>query len=353
VSADDLGSRLARFTLDCTGRAGVLARARRLRRPARGPRTVALVGRWRSQRAFELPDPTHTLIESYADGWAWSVPDASGNRFVAVMVDPRSSRLARGCPPRAMYEMELAKTRALGALVRKATLIDGPAGWHASPYGARRYADDDALLVGDAASFVDPLSSAGVKKALASGWLAAIAVHTALTRPSMKDAAFGFFAAREAEMYSALQQLAARYLAEPTSGHPHPFWSDRADLAAFVEQERASALSGTAIEQAYERIRRAPSLALVQAPDVRVERRPAVSGREIVLEPRLCSSAHPEGIRYAWDADLLSLVELASTSEQVADLFDAYNRRSPPVALPDFLAALATAVACGFLRWKE
>ena len=39
-------------------------------------------------------------------------------------------------------------------------------------------ASDLHLLAGDAGSFIDPLSSAGVKKALASAWLAAVAVST-------------------------------------------------------------------------------------------------------------------------------------------------------------------------------
>lgn len=70
------------------------------------------------------------------------------------------------------------------------------------------------LLVGDAGSFVDPLSSAGVKKALASGWLAAVAVHTALVRPAMRDAAFRFFAAREREMYASLRAMTERHLGD-------------------------------------------------------------------------------------------------------------------------------------------
>ncbi len=37
------------------------------------------------------------------------------------------------------------------------------------------------------------------KKALASGWLAAVATHTALIRPAMRQIALDFFSAREAE----------------------------------------------------------------------------------------------------------------------------------------------------------
>jgi len=74
----------------------------------------------------------------------------------------------------------------------------------------------------------------------------------------------------------------------------------------------------------------------------------AVSGREIVLEPRIVEADRPEGVRYLRDVDLLAVLELAPSFAQVPDLFEAYCRRAGPVALPDFLYALATAVA---RRW--
>jgi len=56
----------------------------------------------------------------------------------------------------------------------------------------------------------------------------------------------------------------------------------------------------------------------------------------------------PAGVRYVRDVDLLAVLELAPSFAQVPDLFEAYCRRAGPVALPDFLYALATAVA---RRW--
>ena len=75
-------------------------------------------------------------------------------------------------------------------------------------------------------SFVDPLSSAGVKKALASGWLGAIVTHTALSTPGMADTARRFFADREAEVYANFLSLTRRYLHEAAEGQAHPFWSN-------------------------------------------------------------------------------------------------------------------------------
>jgi 2-polyprenyl-6-methoxyphenol hydroxylase-like FAD-dependent oxidoreductase len=77
----------ARWLLDCSGRSGVLAR-RGWRVSEAGSRTLALVGVWDAAGGFDLDDATHTLVESYEGGWAWSVPAQPARRFFTVMVDP-------------------------------------------------------------------------------------------------------------------------------------------------------------------------------------------------------------------------------------------------------------------------
>src|ERR687896_529919 len=143
----------------------------------------------------------------------WSVPAAGGVRYVAAMVDPRATERAAG-GARAVYLAEIAKTNRFAALLHDAHLEDGPAGWDASMYSSQHYADERVLLAGDAGSFIDPLSSAGVKKALASGWLAAVATHTALVRPAMRHVAFEFFDAREREIYEHFLALTRRFLTD-------------------------------------------------------------------------------------------------------------------------------------------
>ena len=332
------------FVLDCTGRTGLIARARGWREPEADRRTIALVASWQRDGEWLLPDQTHTAIESYGDGWAWSVPARDGSRFVAVMVDPQVSDLAKGEPARAVYLAEIAKTVRFAALLSLAAITGGPWGWDCSMYGSTRYADDTHLLVGDAGSFIDPLSSIGVKKALASGWLAAVTTHTALTRPAMRATALDFFAAREAEIYASFRNLTTSYLAKAALAHANPFWSDRATAIATAAHDDVQAVA-----EAYERIRGSESIELSRAPDLTIADRPAVSGSEIVMEPRIVTSSDLAGIRYIADIDALALIELAPHHRHVPDLFDAYNRRHAPVSLPDFLTALATVVARGFL----
>ena len=62
------------------------------------------------------------------------------------------------------------------------------------------------LIGGDAAATLDPLSSFGVKKAVASGWVAAVVVNTCLRRPEMEVAALQFFEEREREVFESVRQ---------------------------------------------------------------------------------------------------------------------------------------------------
>ena len=329
------------FVLDCSGRTGLIARARNLRRYDDGPTTVALAGEWRSN-AWGLADDTHTVVESYADGWMWSVPTAHGVRHVTAMIDPQRSDLARGGSSRDVYLSEIGKTRAFRRLLATASLISGPSGWDASTYGAREYAGDDWLLVGDAASFIDPLSSAGVKKALASAWLAAVAVHTCLKTPSMRRQALDFYGAREREIERHHAAESRAFLASAARRHDRPFWAERSD-----EPRDANRDAGE-VRRAFDQLKRDPAFTFLIPPAIRIEPRPLVDGDEIVMAPHVVPANAP-AVRYLHGVDLVRLLELAPTVSQVPDLFELYTRRGGQVPLHDFLLALSTAVARGWL----
>lgn len=328
------------FVLDCSGRTGLIPRAKNLRRYDDGPTTVALAGEWRSD-AWDLPDASQTVVESYADGWMWSVPTAGGVRHVSAMIDPQRSDLARGGSSRGVYLAELGKTRAFKRLLANASLTSGPSGWDASTYGAREYAGDDWLLVGDAASFIDPLSSAGVKKALASAWLAAVAVHTCLNTPSMRTDALHFYSAREREIERHHAAESRTFLAHAARQHDRPFWAGRSDDPHDATGDAED------VRRAFDRLKGDPAFTVVVSYAIRIEPRPLVSGHEIVMAPHVVP-ANAAAVRYLHGVDVVRLLELAPTVSQVPDLFEAY-RRGGAVPLHDFLLALSTAVARGWL----
>jgi flavin-dependent dehydrogenase len=65
----------APLVLDCSGRAGVIAR-QGFRARTDAAQTVGLGGAWQTPADFGGAADTHTLVASYTDGWAWSVPVA-------------------------------------------------------------------------------------------------------------------------------------------------------------------------------------------------------------------------------------------------------------------------------------
>ncbi|HUU35309.1 MAG TPA: tryptophan 7-halogenase [Vicinamibacterales bacterium] len=342
LSAGEILAWPAAYRLDCTGRSGVLARVLGGRTYEPGHRTVALVGVWRQPGGWALDNPTHTLLESYEDGWAWSVPVDEERRALAVMVDPKTTALAKGDGAAAVYLGEMAKTGRLAEIFRGAELQQRPVGWDASMYSVERPAGDTWLLVGDAASFVDPLSSAGVKKAMASGWLAAVTVNTALGSPALKDTAFAHYAARERETYHQFLALTRKYLLDGAPDAENPFWADRGAPPP-GDDDRLGVLS------AWERIKNAGELRFRPGPGVQVADRPALRERELVLEPRLVDALTPEGVRFVDGVDVVWISLMAPGFRQVPDVFDAYVREVEPVALPSFLKALSTVVAKGWL----
>ena len=347
----DGGELHADWLLDCTGRSGIVAK-RGLRTSTTTGRTIAVAGIWQRDDEWAVPDNTHTLVESYDGGWAWSVPVRDGTRFVTVMLDPSVTELPGRSRLGESYTHEVARTTMIRALTVGARLVAPPWGCDASPYSAHRAFDNGALLIGDASSFVDPLSSFGVKKALASAWLGAVTVHTALTDTAMTSTALELFAERERMMYDRLQRQSASLSHVAAGAHATEFWNARAD--AMLDESSAdldvSVLrSDPRVLAAFEELKRRDAVNLRTADAVHVVKRGTVRGHRIVLEDHLAAPAVPHGVRYCRNVDLVLINRLASQYDQVPDLYDAYNRAAPPMPLPDFLGALSTLVGLEML----
>lgn len=266
------------------------------------------------------------------------------------MVDPRRSDLERGTDALAVYLAQVKKTRQFAALVSPARLDAGPWGWDASMYCSTRYAEGNCLIIGDAGSFIDPLSSAGVKKALASGWLAALVVNTCLAEPEMRDHALAFFESRERTVYQSYRMFTLRFLAEGRlSGRS--FWADRgdpADGAGDPPVDVIDAQTTQAASVAFDALKAAPEFVAARGA-ITIEARPAIVDRVLRLEPRIVTPDMPDGLRFLYGVDLVTLVDLAPTCRDVGRFFEIYNQRNAPVPLPDFLRALSITVARGWL----
>lgn len=352
----------ARWVIDATGRAGLLARQWRV--PDDATRTTALLGVWAAPAGWALPDWTHTTIESFGDGWAWSIPLSETERVVTVMVDPRLTPIA-GARLEAAYRAELAKATRHAAQVSDARLVQAVWACDASPYHATRVSAPGLLVAGDAASFIDPLSSFGVKKALASGWLAAVVVNTALRAPERSAPALELFEARERDAHAALRARVVEVAREVAASGAHRFWAERAEGATSGSESVSS--SGRAGESgeldveilkrdpkvlaAFEELRRRETISLAVAHRAGLSARPTVEGNEVVLRDHLTSPALPHPARYVRNIDLVALAQIATTCRGVPDIIDSYNEGRPPAPLPDLLGALSVLIGCGVLEF--
>jgi flavin-dependent dehydrogenase len=220
----------SRFFVDATGRAGVLARS--FRRKERGFRTLALTGHFRTGEG-EPP----TLIEAFEDGWIWTAPLANGLRDVTVMLDAPEAGSNRS----ALFTSAIGRARNVSSLVSGAELEGAIRGIDATPYDSRRFCDENVLLAGDAASFLDPLSAHGVHKAMDGAILAAVAAHTILERSQRAAAdAAEFYNRREEEIFRITTRRLRGLYRQESRFAARPFWRRRSEGEAAVDPPRSS-----------------------------------------------------------------------------------------------------------------
>jgi hypothetical protein len=101
-----------------------------------------------------------------------------------------------------------------------------------------------------------------------------------------------------------------------------------------------------AMQRALEGLRERSSIDFRLADGIRLEKRPVIRGREIVLEESFA------GMKFAANVDLVTLARLACDHRNVPALVDAYCRTHGPVPLPNVLAGLSLLVAKGILRQR-
>lgn len=370
---DGDGSLSSPWLLDATGRHGLVARNEG-RTVDRRTTTLAVLRRWRRSGGWPEADRHLTFVESFDTGWAWSVPLAADLRCYTVMIDQRDAELT-GVSLEEILDRELERTGHLGHS-REGARPEGSA-WAcpASLYHATSYGRSGLLLLGDAGSFIDPLSSFGVKKALSSGWLAGIVANTALIDPEMAVAAVDFYDRRERSVYRSYRAASLPFFEAAAEEYGTPYWLERASAARSASAPAADPVSSNPmsghgpaasdpdaldadisseeVRAAFDRIRTRETFDAVRGTTLRTFDGPGVAGHRIVMETRLATDRHPVGIRYVRGVDLLRVVEAATTHPDVPDGWASYNALGPAVTLPDYLTALSTAVAAGILELSE
>ncbi len=334
----------ASWVLDCTGRSGLLARRWREETVA-SMRTVALARVLISEAGWSLPDESHTLVESAPWGWGWSVPVDAARRFFTVMFHPGASPIEGDLEGHFMRS--LASLQGIGGVAARGRSDGDVVACDASMYAASPVERNGVLAVGDAASFLDPLSSFGMKKALASAWLAGVAVHTALTDPGRREIALGLFSRREREYVEGAAKVLGG-LSREAAGEGEGYWSPRSgagDAPALIDRLR----DDHDVRAAFASLRSTPNPVLRSVPTWLV---PHATVRDdlVVLEDHLVLGGIEEPVRYLRNIDLVALLGLARDGMDVGTLCASYQERHGGAPLPDILGAVSVLFSRELLR---
>jgi FADH2-dependent halogenase len=169
------------FVLDASGRSGILARQKNLRVADPELRKTALFAHFRGVphlRGRNRGDIQVFCRES--GGWGWLIPLPDGRMSIGFVFDNKEQSKSKTESAEVCLDRWIAGLALLDDC-RSSLRREGRAYWEADfSYSTRAYTGSNWLLLGDAASFLDPVFSSGVQIALAAGADAADALLAGL-----------------------------------------------------------------------------------------------------------------------------------------------------------------------------
>ena len=341
------GQLTASFFVDASGHGGVLAR-QGLRRRDEIFQTLALTAYWQGATGPAGIDFANTLLETYADGLAWSVPLHNGLRNVTLLLDWHRGARIRQLGLRQFYLSELRKVPYVSQFLERAQLAWPPRAFDASWYTASAFAGERFLLVGDAGLFIDPLSSEGVHKAMASAITGAAVVNTILQRPAVAGHAIGFYAEGQEATYKAHYSESARYYREESRWLDQPFWQRRSQgqVQSPKSKVQSPRLQNSPIRNPQSAIRNPQPVSHVRlAPGVTIESRAVIEGPYVELREAMVAPLYPRGVRFLQNVCVPILLRAVEAHGAVAEVIGAYlqspeGKRCPPESVRQVLARL-------------
>jgi FAD-dependent halogenase len=166
---DDQGARktaMARYVIDASGNTTTLSRTIGERIYSKFFQNVALYGYFENGKRLPPPNSGNILSEAFREGWCWYIPLSSTLTSVGAVVAREHAERLKDGPDSAMQHF-IASTSMVKDFLSEATRVtEGPYGQYRIrkdySYCITRFWIPGALLVGDAACFVDPVFSSGV-----------------------------------------------------------------------------------------------------------------------------------------------------------------------------------------------
>lgn len=250
------GEARARYTVDASGLAAVIANRLSRRVPVAELENVCVYGYWRGEHPAPAAlggeirphDRNNIVIKMLADGWLWFIPlgdpgpDGSAEpppdrREISVGFVTARQNLPETGGKAALEALYLDRVRGTDEwryLLRDATYTGDVHTIKDWSYRSREMAGPGFFAVGDASCFVDPILSSGVFLAVLYAKMCAIGIHTILTTSAPEPLVHEWYQGLYLDTYADYLEM-ARYWYH---GHRDVgMWMDRAQERIGEEEE--------------------------------------------------------------------------------------------------------------------
>lgn len=160
-----------RFVIDATGRAGVIARGLKLRKADSHLKMAAVFKHFGGLDEANNPGVEGDIqLGLHQDGWLWAIPLRKDTISVGAMVPASILRASR---PEEIFDEHLQRIPRICQRIKGTTVVKDLSGENNFEYHSDTLSGPGYFIIGDAGSFTDPVFSAGVYLALATGKRAA------------------------------------------------------------------------------------------------------------------------------------------------------------------------------------
>ncbi|HEX6203859.1 MAG TPA: tryptophan 7-halogenase [Thermoanaerobaculia bacterium] len=173
----------ARVLVDASGQSTLVGKHLGTRQPYPGHRKVAFFGHFRGVERLPGDEAGHPSIVMMADGWFWMIAIDPERTSVGLVMDADDARRVGrelGVPPSGMLAWAIPRCPFVARRTAGATFPDESHVGADFSYRCRPYAGPGWFLVGDAATFLDPIFSTGICLAMVGATEAAGAIRTIL-----------------------------------------------------------------------------------------------------------------------------------------------------------------------------
>lgn len=161
----------ARFVIDASGRAGVIARGLDLRKSDDHLKMAAVFKHLGGLDESKNPATEGDIqLGLHADGWVWAIPIRADTISIGCVVPAEILRASR---PEEVWQEHLSRVPRILQRIEGTTVVRELTGENNFEYHCDTLAGPGYFLIGDAGSFTDPVFSGGVLLALTTGRRAA------------------------------------------------------------------------------------------------------------------------------------------------------------------------------------